>query len=79
MITNRVNRAEVQEQRSKHDQACAAQKGDRQIEIFVRSDWCVKVKDEGRHAKRCEMQHEGRSPALFKDYEQAHEQIDNAD
>ncbi len=79
VVTNRVDSAEVQEEWRKHDHAGAAQKSDHQIQISIGANRRVKVKDERGQAKGCELQNERRSPALLKNYKQAHEQIDYAD
>src|SRR6266404_5430446 len=79
MISNRIDRAEVQKQRGKHDEARVAQKGDRQIQIFVGSDRRIEVKDEGGQAERSEVQHKRRTSALFEYYEQPDAEIDQAD
>src|SRR5205807_9536971 len=79
VITNGVDRAEVQEQRREHDQAGAAQKGNCQVQVFVGSNRRVEVKDIRRETERRKVQHERRAATLLEDYEQANAEIDQPD
>ena len=79
MITNGIDRAEVQEQRREHDQAGTAQEGNCQVQVLVSSNRCVKVKDIRRETERGKVQHERRAATLLEDHEQAHAEIDQTD
>src|SRR6266567_4224262 len=69
----------MQEQRREHYQSRVAKKRDRQIEISVRAERRVEMKDKCSQAQPGEVRHERRAPALLENYEQADEEIDDAD
>ena len=71
VITNRIDRAEMQEQRREHYEGSVAKKSDRQIEIAISSHRRVEVKYKRRETQPGEVQNERRATALFEDYEQS--------
>src|SRR6266571_8897759 len=69
----------MQEQGREYYQSRVAKKRDRQIEISVRAERRVEMKDKCSQAQPGEVRHERRAPALLENYEQADEEIDDAD
>ena len=79
MITDRIDGAEVHEQRCEHDQSGASQKSNRQIEVFVCSQRRVEVEHKCGQRKSREVQYERRPPALPENHEQTHEEVNESD
>src|ERR1041384_1653082 len=68
VVANRIDGAEMKEQRRGDDQTGVTQKGDGQIEIAICAERRIKVIDERSEAEAREVHHERRAAALLEDY-----------
>src|SRR6516162_2829144 len=70
-IANRIDRAEVHQQRREYNESRVVKEGYRQVEVSVGSQRSVKMEDKSDDTKAREMENERRASALAKDDKQA--------